>query len=268
MTGWGQEGPYAKTAGHDINYISLAGALAHIGREGEPPVPPLNLVGDFGGGGMMLAFGMACGLLEAQGSGQGQVIDCAMVDGAALLMAPFHGMLAAGAMREERGTNLLDSGAHFYDAYECADGKYISLGSIEPQFYAELLRCTGLSGDPAFAGQMDRTKWPSLKKRLREVIRGKTQAEWCSIMEGTDVCFAPVLPISEAYVHPHNTHRKTFMECGGVRQPSPGPRFSRTMPEVAGVPSVPGEHTDSVLTDWLDASANDIVKLREAGAVR
>jgi alpha-methylacyl-CoA racemase len=217
---------------------------------------------------MMLAFGMACGLLEAQRTGKGQVVDCAMVDGAALLMAPFHAMLAAGHMSEERGTNLLDTGSHFYDAYECADGKYISIGSIEPQFYAELLRCTGLSEDPEFAGQMDRTKWRSLKKRLREVIRQKTQAEWCDIMEGTDVCFAPVLPISEAYVHPHNVHRKTFVEQDGVRQPAPAPRFSRTVPEIAGPPSFPGEHTADVLAGWLGCSSGDVAKLREAGAVR
>jgi alpha-methylacyl-CoA racemase len=191
-----------------------------------------------------------------------------MVDGAALLMAPFHGMSAAGHMSEERGTNMLDSGAHFYDAYECADGKYISIGSIEPQFYAELLQLTGLDKEPEFATQMDRAKWPALKKRITEVIKAKTQAEWMAIMEGSDVCFAPVLPISEAYNHPHNVHRKTFIEHAGVRQPAPGPRFSRTVPEISCPPSVAGEHTDAVLADWLGASAGEVAKLKSAGAVR
>ena len=199
MTGWGQDGPYALAAGHDINYISLAGALAHFGRHGEAPVPPLNMVGDFGGGGMFLAFGVVCALLEAQRSGQGQVVDTAMVDGAAVLMSMFWAFRAIGQFDENNpGTNLLDTGAHFYDVYRCADGKYISIGSIEPQFYAELLRLTGLTDDPEFAQQMDKDVWPHLKTRLRQLFETKTRDEWCALMEHTDVCFAPVLTMGEA----------------------------------------------------------------------
>jgi alpha-methylacyl-CoA racemase len=268
MTGWGQEGPYSQAAGHDINYISLSGTLAHIGRAGEAPVPPLNLVGDFGGGGMLLAFGVACGLFEAQRSGQGQVIDAAMVDGAAVLMSMFHAFRAMGIFNDQRGTNLLDTGAHFYDVYETSDGGYISLGSIEPQFYAELMRLTGLSDDPEFAKQMDRSSWPALKKRLTEVFRSKTRDEWCALMEHTDVCFAPVLTMAEAIEHPHNKARDTFIEVAGVTQPAPTPRFSRTAVEVARPPAHAGQHTDEVLTDWLDFGTADVAKLREAGAVR
>ncbi|HZU71190.1 MAG TPA: CaiB/BaiF CoA-transferase family protein, partial [Acidimicrobiales bacterium] len=220
MTGWGQDGPYASMAGHDINYIALAGTLHPIGRAGGPPVPPLNLVGDFGGGGMLLAFGVACGLLEAGRTGQGQVVDAAMVDGAAVLAAMFHGFTASGIWTEERGTNLLDTGAHFYDVYETADARFVSIGSIEPQFYAELLRLTGLEGED-LPHQMDRSQWAALKERLAAVFRTKTRDEWCSIMEGTDVCFAPVLSLSEAPAHPHNQARRTFVEVGGVVQPAP-----------------------------------------------
>ena len=198
MTGWGQEGPYAMAAGHDINYIALAGALEPIGRHGEAPVPPLNLVGDFGGGGMLLAFGVVCAVVEAQRSGQGQVVDAAMVDGAASLMAMFHSMRALGVWNDERGTNLLDTGSHFYDVYECADGRYISIGSIEPQFYSELLRLTGLDQEEDFASQMVRTSWPDLKERITAVFMTKTRDEWCEIMDATDVCFAPVLTLAEA----------------------------------------------------------------------
>ncbi|HET6794897.1 MAG TPA: CaiB/BaiF CoA-transferase family protein [Acidimicrobiales bacterium] len=265
MTGWGQEGPYASMAGHDINYIALAGALHPIGRAGGPPVPPLNLVGDFGGGGMLLAFGVACALIEASRSGQGQVVDAAMVDGAASLTAMFHGFSAIGMWTEERGTNLLDTGAHFYDVYATADDKYVSVGSIEPQFYAELLRLTGLDGED-LPHQMDRSAWPALKERLAAVFRTKTRDEWCSIMDGSDVCFAPVLTFSEAAEHPHNRHRETFIEVAGLRQPAPAPRFSRTPGEVARPASHPGQHTDAILSDWgFDQS--DISKLRDAGAV-
>ena len=244
MTGWGQDGPYAQAAGHDINYISLAGALAHFGRAGEPPVPPLNMVGDFGGGGMFLAFGVVCALLEAQRSGQGQVVDTAMVDGSAVLMTMFWAFKSMGVFDENaRGTNLLDTGAHFYDVYRCSDGKFISLGSIEPQFYAELLRLTGLDGDDEFAKQMDPSGWPHLKARLTEVFAQKTQAEWCEIMEMTDVCFAPILTMSEAAQHPHNVARQTFVEIDGVVQPAPAPRFSRTTPEIERPPAYPGAHT-------------------------
>ncbi len=251
MTGWGQEGMYAQAAGHDINYISLAGALAHFGRAGEAPVPPLNMVGDFGGGGMFLAYGVVCALLEAQRSGQGQVVDTAMVDGAAVLMSMFWAFKSAGIFDENRrGTNLLDTGAHFYDVFECADGQYVSLGSIEPQFYAELLRLTGLTGDPEFAKQMDQSQWPHLKQRLRDVFEQKTRAEWCEIMEATDVCFAPVLTMSEAAAHPHNVERRTFVEVAGVTQPAPAPRFSRTTPEIVSAPAHAGQHSREVLADW------------------
>ena len=268
MTGWGQEGPYASAAGHDINYISLAGALAHFGRLGEPPTPPLNLVGDFGGGGMLLAFGVVCGLLEAARSGEGQVVDAAMVDGSAVMMSMFWGMKQVGFFDEtRRGDNLLDTGAHFYDVYRCSDGHYISVGSIEPQFYAELLRLTGLSDDPEFALQMDRNLWPVLKGRLEKLFHTKTRDEWCALMEGTDACFAPVLTMSEAAEHPHNVARRTFIDVAGTRQPAPAPRFSRTRPEVARPPAHAGQHTREVLLDW--GLAADVVDgLFASGAAR
>ena len=251
MTGWGQTGPMADAAGHDINYISLAGALAHFGREGEAPVPPLNMVGDFGGGAMLLAFGIVCALLEAQRSGRGQVVDAAMVDGSALLMSMFWSFKGIGLFDEDhRGTNLLDTGAHFYDVYACADGEYVSIGSIEPQFYAELLRLTGLDNDAEFAKQMDRSAWPHLKERLTAVFATKTRAEWCSLMESTDVCFAPVLKMSEAAQHPHNVERGTFVDIGGTVQPAPAPRFSRTPTEIDLPPAHPGQHSADILRDW------------------
>ena len=232
MTGWGQEGPLAQAAGHDINYIGLAGALHAIGRTGERPVPPLNLVGDFGGGGMLLAFGMVCALLEAQKSGAGQVVDAAMVDGTAALMAMFFSMSAQGVFRTERGTNLLDGGAHFYDTYTTSDGKEICLGSIEPQFYALLVEKAGLDPEQ-FAPQMNPTKWGELKQELTAVFATKTRAEWCEIMEGTDVCFAPVLSIEEAPHHPHAIARNSFLEVDGIMQQAPAPRFSRTAAEIS-----------------------------------
>ena len=266
MTGWGQEGPYAMAAGHDINYIALAGALEPIGRHGEAPVPPLNLVGDFGGGGMLLAFRVVCAVVEAQRSGQGQVVDAAMVDGAASLMAMFHSMRALGVWNDERGTNLLDTGSHFYDVYECADGRYISIGSIEPQFYSELLRLTGLDQEEDFASQMVRTSWPDLKERISAVFMMKTRDEWCEIMDATDVCFAPVLTLAEAPDHPHNRHREVFTEVAGVTQPNPSPRFSRTQETIQGPPAHPGQHTDEVLRS-AGYDPDDIVKLRDVGAV-
>ena len=251
MTGWGQSGPYANSAGHDINYISLAGALAHFGRDAQAPVPPLNMVGDFGGGGMFLAFGVVCALLEAQRSGSGQVVDAAMVDGAASLMSMFWAFRTIGLFDENRrGTNLLDTGAHFYDVYRCADGNYVSVGSIEPQFYAELLRLTDLAGDPDFARQMDRSMWPRLKLRLAERFATKTRDEWCSLMEGTDVCFAPVLTMSEAAQHPHNVERGTFVDIAGTTQPAPAPRYSKTPAEISAPPAHPGQHTTEILRDW------------------
>ena len=265
MTGWGQDGPYAQAAGHDINYIALAGALDPIGRAGQPPVPPLNLVGDFGGGAMFLAFGVVCGMLEAQRSGQGQVVDAAMVDGAAVLMTMFHAFRSIGMWADDRGTNLLDTGAHFYDVYECSDGKFVSIGSIEPQFYAELRRLAGLEG-AEWDAQMDKAQWPALKVKLAAVIATKTRDEWCALMEHTDVCFAPVLGLGEAPHHPHNVARGTFTEVAGVTQPAPAPRFSRTTAEIQRPPAWPGEHTDEALADWGFA-ADDIAKLREAGAI-
>jgi alpha-methylacyl-CoA racemase len=251
MTGWGQDGPYGPTAGHDINYISLAGALAHYGRAGGPPTPPLNMVGDFGGGGMFLAYGVVCALLEAQRSGQGQVVDTAMVDGTAVLMSMFWAMRSVGLFDENaRGTNLLDTGAHFYDVYETADHEYVSFGSIEPQFYAEFLRLTGLQDDAEFARQHDKANWPHMKERMAELVRTKTRAEWCELMEGTDVCFAPVLTMGEATQHPHNVARSTFVELAGTVQPAPAPRFSRTTPELDLPPAHAGQHTSAVLADW------------------
>jgi alpha-methylacyl-CoA racemase len=266
MTGWGQEGPYAGMAGHDINYIALSGTLHPIGRAGGPPVPPLNLVGDFGGGGMLLAFGVVCALLEAANSGEGQVVDAAMVDGAAVLATMFHGIRAAGLWTEERGTNMLDTGAHFYDVYETADGRYVSVGSIEPQFYAELLRITGLDKEDV-PGQMDRAQWPALKARLAEVFRTRTRDEWCEAMDGTDVCFAPVLSMSEAPGHPHNRHRGTFVEVAGVVQPAPAPRFSRTPGAVSRPPAHAGQDTEAVLAD-LGFGPAEVAELRASGAVR
>lgn len=248
MTGWGQSGPLANAAGHDINYIALAGALHAIGRKGERPVPPLNLVGDFGGGGMLLAFGLVCGLLEAMKSGKGQVIDAAMIDGSAILMTMFFTLRERGMFTEERGTNLLDGGAHFYDAYETKDGKWISIGSIEPQFYALLIQKAALD-EKYFASQLDTSKWQDYKKEISKVFKEKTRDEWCAIMEGTDVCFSPVLSINEAPEHPHNQERKTFLKVDGVVQPAPAPRFSRTIPEISHGFRNPGQDTISVLTD-------------------
>jgi alpha-methylacyl-CoA racemase len=265
MTGWGQDGPLAGAAGHDINYIALAGALDPIGRRGEAPVPPLNLIGDYGGGGMLLAFGVVCGVLEAQRSGQGQVVDTAMVDGAAVLMTMTHALRAMGIWNDERGTNMLDTGAHFYNVYETADGQYVSIGSIEPQFYAELLRLTGLEGEE-LPWQHDRVQWPALKERLAAIFRTKTRDEWSELMEGTDVCFAPVLSIPEAMEHPHNVDRDTFVEVAGIRQPGPAPRFSRTKPEISSPPPHAGQHTDEVLAA-AGFDADRVAKLREAGAI-
>ena len=268
MTGWGQDGPYALVAGHDINYIALAGALAHFGRAGEPPTPPINMVGDFGGGGMLLAFGVVCALLEARTSGQGQVVDAAMVDGSATLMTMIWSLHRNGLHDiAHRGVNTLDTGAHFYDTYECADGEYVSIGSIEPQFYAELLRLTGLAGEEQFARQHDRDQWPELKARLAEVFRTKSRDEWCTVMEGTDVCFAPVLRLDEAARHPHNVARQTFVDAFGAVQPAPAPRFSRTEPELTRPPAHDGQHTREVLEDW-GVGPDRTESLLASGAVR
>ncbi|MEG3170161.1 CaiB/BaiF CoA-transferase family protein [Sphingomonas sp. LB3N6] len=232
MTGWGQNGPYAQAAGHDINYIALAGALHAFGRVGEKPTPPINMVGDFGGGAMMLAFGMVSALLHARTTEQGQVIDCAMTDGAALLMSMIWSFHGQGLWRDARGVNLLDSGAHFYDTYACADGTYVSIGAIEPQFYAVLREKAGLAADPAFDRQMDPRGWPALKERVAAIFASRTRDEWCALLEHSDACFAPVLSLAEAPAHPHNVARGTFIEAGGVIQPTPAPRYSVT-PTVA-----------------------------------
>jgi alpha-methylacyl-CoA racemase len=266
MTGWGQSGPMANAAGHDINYIALAGALAHFGREGQKATPPINLIGDFGGGGMFLAFGTVCGILEARASGQGQVVDAAMVDGSAVLMSMVWGFRVLGAFDEEhRGTNVLDTGAPCYDTYTCADGKEIALGSLEPQFYAELLRLLGIDGED-LPPQMDRDGWPKVRARFTELFASKTRAEWCALMEGSDACFAPVLTMTEAADHPHIKARGTIIEHDGVLQPAPAPRFSRTAPEVRRSPAKPGEHTDEVLGERGFTPA-EITMLRDAGAV-
>ncbi len=265
MTGWGQTGPLAHAAGHDINYIALAGTLHPIGRAGEKPLPPLNLVGDFGGGGMLLAFGIVTALVERSKSGRGQVVDAAMVDGAALLATMMHSFRHMGVWRDERGTNLLDTGSHFYDTYETADGEFVSIGSIEPQFYQELLRLTGLEGED-LPRQLDRSAWGPLSERLTEIFKSKTRDEWCEIMEGTDVCFAPVLSMGEAYEHSHNIARGTFVEVAGKRQPGPAPRFSRTSAEISRPPAHPGQHTDEALADW-GFPAEEITRLREVKAV-
>jgi alpha-methylacyl-CoA racemase len=266
MTGWGQDGPYAQAAGHDINYIALAGALAHFGRAGDKPTPPINLVGDFGGGGMLLAFGVVCGILEARASGRGQVVDAAMVDGSAILMSMMWGLRAMGVWNEARGVNALDTGAPFYDTYECADGAFIAIGSLEPQFFAEMLERTGMAGDELGA-QMDSAGWPAMRERFTEVFKSKTRDEWCEILEGTDACFAPVLTMSEAVSHPHLVARGTLVHRDGADQPAPAPRFSRTAPEIQRPAPWPGQHTEDVLLDW-GIPADEIAELRETGAVR
>ncbi len=264
MTGWGQFGPYAHAAGHDMNYIAITGALDAIGTK-EKPIPPLNLVGDFGGGALYLAFGLLAGVIQARETGKGQIIDCAMSDGAASLMAMFYGFKASGMWKSERRANMLDGGAHFYDTYQCSDGKWISIGSIEPQFYALLLEKTGIT-DPEFAKQMSRGDWDGLRTKLQAAIAGKTQAEWCAIMDGTDVCFAPVLDMDEAPRHPHNVARETFVEVEGVVQPAPAPRFSATPGAIQGPPPATGAHDREALTDW-GFSAAEIEALQSAGAL-
>jgi len=248
MTGWGQDGPMAQAAGHDINYIALTGALHAIGTA-DQPVAPLNLVGDFGGGAMYLAFGLVSGLLEAKTSGQGQVVDTAMTDGASHLMTMMYSLMQQGRWSNERGSNLLDGGAPFYGSFQCSDDKWVSIGSIEPQFYALLKEKAGLS-DPLFDNQHDLKNWPVMKEKIAEVFRTKSRDEWCDIMEGSDVCFAPVLDLEEAPEHEHNKTRGTFIKKGGVVQPGPAPRFSRTSPELDLPPPQPGEHSAEILKDW------------------
>jgi alpha-methylacyl-CoA racemase len=267
MTGWGQDGPLADAAGHDINYIALAGVLHAVGRPGDKPVVPLNLAGDFGGGGLYLAFGMVCALLETARSGEGQVIDAAMIDGASSLMTFFHGILSMGVHTENRGTNLLDSGAPHYDVYETSDGKYITIGSLEPQFYRELLERLEITDDPVLQNPFNFAEWPKMKEKFTELFKQKTRDEWCEILEGTDVCFAPVLSMSEAPKHEHMKARDNFVEIGGVTQPAPAPRFSRTQPDTPTQPPVPGEHTQEALAAW-GVDSDRIEALQSDGIVR
>ena len=265
MTGWGQNGRLAGAAGHDINYIALSGALHSIGLPGMPPIPPLNLVGDFGGGGMILAFGVVCGLLEAQRSGKGQVIDAAMTDGSATLMSIIYGLKQSGRWTNQRGRNFLDGGAHFYSCYECADGKYVAIGAIEDEFFAILLDKCGLKGTD-IAHQWDEENWPQLKETLASLFKQKTREEWCAILEGSDACFAPVLDLDEAPEHPHNRERKTFVEIDGVLQPAPAPRFSRTQPDIRSIAREPGADSEQILLE-LGYSSGEVTKHRNDGSV-
>lgn len=249
MTGWGQFGPLAKAAGHDLNYIALTGALWATGRQGQPPAPPLNLIGDYGGGALYLAFGLLAGVIHARATGEGQVIDAAMTDGAASLTSMFWGMRASGIWQDERDANMLDGGAHFYDCYETSDGKWVSIGSIEPQFYALLLQKAEIT-DPAFLNQFDKANWPALSDKIAAIFKTRTRDEWCALMEGTDVCFAPVLDWQEAATHPHNVVRQTFVEIDGVTQPAPAPRFSKTPGAIRGVAPKPGQHGEAILAEW------------------
>jgi len=265
MTGWGQEGPLASSAGHDIDYIALSGALWAIGRAGEAPVPPLNLVGDFGGGGMLMAFGVVAALVDSIRSGQGQVVDAAMVDGASSLMTMVHAFKASGSWEERRGANILDTGAPYYEVYETADGAYFAIGAIEQRFYAQLLEVLDL--DPAsLPDRDDRSQWPVLKERFAEVFRTRTRAEWTEAFDGTDACGAPVLSPFEAHRHPHNAARGTFVEVAGVVQPGPAPRFSRTPGAVSRPPAAPGADTDAALEAW-GVDSDRIRSLRVAGAI-
>ena len=263
MTGWGQDGPLAARAGHDINYIALAGVLHAFGRHGAAPVPPLNLVGDFGGGGMLLALGIACALLEAGRSGKGQVVDAAMVEGASLLAAMFHGFLKVNQWSETRGANILDTGAPWYDVYETRDGKYVAIGAIEAKFYEELVSRLNLDKQ-ALPGQYERERWPELREIFRKTFRSRTREEWCRLFEGSDACFAPVLTFSEARQHPHSAARNGFVEVGGVEQPAPAPRFSRTPGAVRRAPPSRGEGGLAALADW-GFSAPEVERLRSGG---
>ena len=265
VTGWGQDGPLARAAGHDLNYIALTGALDAIGRRGAPPTPPLNLVGDFGGGALYLALGVVAALYEARESGKGQTVDAAMIDGAASLMTSAHALLAAGVWDGPRGENILDSGAHFYDVYETSDGRYVSIAPVEPKFYAELLARIGL--DPGDAPHSaDRADWPESKARLAALFRTRTRDEWCAILEGTDACFAPVLGMDEAHRHPHNAARGTFVERDGIVQPNAAPRFERTPSGIRCSPPAPGSGTRAVLTDW-GFTADEIEDLAARGVI-
>ena len=265
MTGWGQTGPLSQAAGHDINYISIAGALGAMGYADRPPAPPLNLVGDFGGGAMYLLTGILAALVERATSGQGQIIDAAMTDGTASLLSPFFGLMAMNMWTTDRFSNRLDGGAFYYGSYECSDGQYISIGSLEPQFYALLLEKAEIT-DPEFQEQLDEAAWPAKREKLNQLFKTRTRQQWCDIMEGTDVCFAPVLDLKEAPTHPHNIDRKTFVELEGVVQPAPAPRFSRTQGEIQGPAAMAGEHTREVLSAW-NFTDQEIGELQASGAI-
>jgi alpha-methylacyl-CoA racemase len=266
VTGFGQTGPLSQAPGHDLNYLALAGLLHGIGNAPEPPPPPLNVVADMGGGGMVLAVGILAALLKARDSGQGQVIDAAMVEGSSVLQCMIHGLAAMGLWREQRSANLLDGGAHFYRCYETKDAKYVAVGAIEPQFYAALLKSLALDPEE-FQPQLDSTQWPRMCARLAEVFRTRTRDEWCALLEGTDACVAPVLSMTEARHHPHNRARGSFVEVAGVLQPSPVPRFSESGSEIRAAPPVPGQHSRQALLDWgLDAA--EVEGWIAAGAVK
>jgi alpha-methylacyl-CoA racemase len=266
MTGWGQTGPYARYPGHDMNYISLTGALDSIGRAGGPPAPPLNLVGDFGGGGMLLAVGVLAAIIEALRSGLGQTVDAAMLDGSALLATMFYGMRDMGQWGAGRGSNLLDGGAHFYDVYETADGKYVSIASMEPKFYANLLTQLGLA-DEQLPEQYDKSSWPAMKERFAAIFRTRTRDEWRAQLEPAEVCFAPVLDLDEARDFEQNRDRGVFVEHDGVVQPAPAPRFDRTPSAIRSPSPAPGEHTREALADWGFAPA-ELDQLEADGAIR
>jgi alpha-methylacyl-CoA racemase len=265
MTGWGQEGPLASTAGHDIDYIAVSGALAMVGRAGESPVPPVNLLGDFGGGGMLLALGVLAALLERERSGLGQVVDAAMVDGSALLTSFVYGLRATGGWQDARGVNLLDTGAPFYDVYQTSDGQYVAVGALEAKFYAELLAGLGLSGAD-LPGQHDRSGWPVLRARFAEAFATRTRDEWAEVFANSDGCVAPVLNAAEAPAHPYNAERGTFAEVGGVLQPAPAPRFGRSAAGTPAAPPRPGADTDAVLAG-LGCAAAEIAAFRANGTV-
>ena len=266
MTGWGQDGPYAQAAGHDLNYIALSGVLHACGRAGDKPTPPINLLGDFGGGGMMLAFGMVAALLSASKTGEGQVVDCAMTDGSALLATMIWSLRANGRWSDKRGTNLLDTGAHFYDCYETADGQFISIAPVEPQFYRDLLMRLGLADDPDFASQNDPRRWPALKDRLEALLLTRTRAEWCELLEHTDACFAPVLSMDEAPLHPHNQQRETFVSVEGIVQPAPAPRYSRTK-TAPPTPLVQSTGQVQSILSGIGFAADELERLRAEGII-
>ena len=265
MTGWGQQGPLSHTAGHDINYIAISGALGAMGYADRPPTPPLHLVGDMGGGGMMLAFGIICALLEAKTSGQGQVIDAAISDGTASLASMYYGMRAREQWSRQRADNLLDGGAHFYGCYECADGRHIAIGAIEPQFYRLLLELCQID-DPSFADQWNKQAWPELREKLRQIFLRRSQDEWRALLEGTDACFAPVLDFDQALVHPHHRARNTFIDIDGIAQPAPAPRFSRTPGSAGRLPESAGQHTREVLAE-AGFSPAELADLAAAGII-